>query len=130
VKRNFEVAVKDYDGNVHSRALYKFDEKGMPVMKNGVQEFDRHVPMTLRTYALDALGGRWQKDLEMGVDGGARMRLYHKICMSPDGWVELEAQEPGLILQALEHQGRAFVVVDAMAKMLAEDPPRLTSAEA
>jgi hypothetical protein len=122
MKRNFEVPVLDFDGRPHVRAMFKFDEKGMPVMKNGLQEFDRHVPMTLRTYALEALGGRWQKDVELGVDGNARMKLYNKILMSLDGTVDLEANEPGLILQALEHQGRAFVVVDAMSKMLAADP--------
>lgn len=122
MKRNFDVPVLDYDGRPHVRPMFKFDEAGMPVMKNGVQEFDKHVPMTLRTYALDALGGRWPKDVELGVDGGARMRCYNKICYSPGGAVELDAHEPGLILQALEHQGRGFVVVDAMQKMLSTDP--------
>lgn len=122
MKRNFDVPVIDYDGKPHVRAMFKFDARGFPIMKNGVQEFDKHVLMTLRTYALDALGGRWPKDLEMNVDGGARMRLYHKICMSPDGVVDVEPQEIGLILQALEHQGRSYLVVDAMSQMLNKDP--------
>lgn len=122
MKRNFEVPVFDYDGKPHARALMKYDAKGLPVIKNNVHEYDRHVLMTLRTYALDALGSRWQKDIEFNVDGAARARLYHKICMSPDGVVDLDPNEPALILQALEHQGRSYVVCDTMSKMLAEDP--------
>lgn len=122
MKRNFEVPVKDYDGRPHLRALLKYDAAGAPVMlPNGNQEIEKYVPATLRTYALDALAGRWPG--EEKIDGAERMRLYHKICFSKDGVVDVEPAEVGHLLQALTNQGRSFLVIDAMQTLLNTDPP-------
>lgn len=122
MKRNFNVVVKDYDGRPHVRPIFKYQpETGLPVIKNGEHEFSHHEPMTLRTYALDALGGRWPKDEITGVDGAARMRVYHKLLMS-DGNIEMTNEDGATIITALTNQGRSFVVIDAMQTLINTDP--------
>jgi hypothetical protein len=120
MKRNFNHPVVDFDGRPHSRAVMQYDERGLPVIKDGVHQVDHWEVVTLRFYALDALGGRWPG--EERIDGTDRMRVYHKICYATDGLVDLDASDPGIIIAALTNQGRSFVVVDAMQKMLAADP--------
>lgn len=126
MKRNFKVVVKDHDGIPHFREVFKYDAKtGMPIMEkapDGIlrHAFDHNEPVTLQWYALNALGGRWSGEERM--DGGDRMRLYNKICMSPDGVVDIDGTEIATIITALTNQGRSFVVVDAMQTMLNTDP--------
>jgi hypothetical protein len=119
MKRNFNVPVIDFEGRSHVRPIMKYDDKGMPVVKDGIHEFSHHEPMLLRHYALDTLAGRWQG--EEKLDGAPRMKLYHKICFAKDGIVEIEGTDIATIVTALTNQGRSFLVIDAMQQMLNTD---------
>jgi hypothetical protein len=130
VKRDFSAVVKDMDGKPHVRAVMKYDgTTGMPIMvtRNGqlVHDFDRHEPMTLRTYAMDALAGRWPMDppnIERGVLTH-RVRLYDKLCFAPDAKaVELETHDLPVILDALYAQGVSALVYARIDAMLGTDP--------
>ena len=125
MKRDFNVVVKDFEGRPHVRPLYRYDDAGMPLMEGGRQVFDRHVPMTLATYALDALAGRWRGEESLSnEDMWKRMKLHDKIAtaVAMPGPIELTSDEGKILMDALNHQGAAALVIGRMKDLLDTDP--------
>lgn len=124
MKRNFNVVVRNSDGHPHVREIFKYDEKsGMPVTANGAPVFDRYEAMTLRQYAIEALGGRWRgEDTMSNVDLWKRMKLHDQFVFSIDGVVELSNEDATLVLDALNRQGRPPLVVGRMKDLIDNDP--------
>lgn len=124
MKRNFKTVVQNFDGQPCVRPVFKFDETGMPVTeKTGQQVFDHYEPMTYRTYALDALSGRWRGEENMAIDDiMKRGKLIEKLTMSMDGVVEIDADESKMIVDCLIKQGRDVFIIAKMKAMLDKDP--------
>lgn len=125
MKRNFNVVVKNYDGRPNFRAIMRYDETtGLPMLaKDGRQEFSHHEPMTLRTYAIDALSPRLEGDQNMTVTQARdRTKLLDKLVFSVDGVVELDTTEGPMILDCMLRQGREPYIVARMATLIETDP--------
>lgn len=127
MKRNFNVVVKDHEGHPHVRRVFKYDDKGMPVLEkvNGEERhtFDHFEPMTLRSYALDALAGRWRGEEGMSnEDLWKRMKLHDKLAFGDE--VDIKAEEGQMILDAMNKQGLSALVIGRMKDLLDTDPPK------
>lgn len=123
MKRNFNIPVVNYDGRPYVRPVYKFDAAGVPITTNGMPEVERHEPMTLRLYALDALAGRWRGEEGMSIEEShKRFQLLQKISAAGDGDVDLDGAETQMILTALKNQGRDHTVVGRMKLLFDTDP--------
>lgn len=128
MKRDFNVVVKDYEGRPFVRHVFEYDEKGMPVTEKegpmkGQQKFKCFEPLTLRLYALEAVGGRWRGEDNMTVEQAKkRLALYDKLTFSPDGVVDVSNDEVTMINECLLKQGRDPIVIGRMAIMLETDP--------
>lgn len=128
MKRNFDVQVKDYEGRPFVRPTYEYTEEGLPVLETegqmkGMQKFKKHEPLTLRTYALDALAGRWRGEDSLTIKQMTeRIKLYDKIAFSKDGVVDIDNDESQMILDCLNKQGREPLIIARMSAMLNSDP--------
>lgn len=128
MKRNFDVQVRDYDGHPFVRQVFEYDEKGMPVIEKDGPTKGQHKskgfePLTLRLYALEAIGGRWRGEDGMTVEQAKkRLVLYDKLTFTTDGVVDLTSEEATMINECLLKQGRDPIVIGRMAIMLETDP--------
>lgn len=118
MKRNLNVVHKNHEGRPIVRPVYKFDESDMPIMtKTGTQEIAGYEPVTMRLLAINAVGGRWRGDESMTIaQAKARTVLYDKLVA--DGDVELDDEEPKMILDCMLRQGLDPVSVGRMAALL------------
>lgn len=126
MKRNFNIVVRDFEGTPHVRAVMKYDEKtGMPVTENGRHAFSHHVPMTLATYAMDALAGRWRGEESLSNDEmWKRMKLHDKIAtgVTTGEAIEITGDEGKALLEALNHKGESALVIGRIKDLLDTDP--------
>lgn len=124
MKRNFNAAVKDFDGNPHVRPMYKHDEKGMPVVnERNERVFSHFAPITLRTYAIEALGGRWKGEESLSNDEmWKRMKLCDRLTFAGDGDTEITLEEGKLILDCLNKQMATPIVIGRMKDLIENDP--------
>ena len=129
MKRNFNVVVKDSDGRPHVRSVMKFDDKGLPVLEkdaagNMKQAFSHFEEMTLRTYAVDCLAGRWKGEEDMTPKQAVeRMKLHDKLVFAPDGVVDLTQDEANILMKAMECQRGSPIVLARMQILIDTDPP-------
>jgi hypothetical protein len=123
MKRDFNQVMLNFDQRPYIRPMGKFDAEGLPVTKDGQPEFSHYEKMTLRTFALEALAGRWKGDENMTVDESTRRaRLYDKLCFTTDGVVDIDNAEAQMLLDCLLKQGRDPIVVARMKHLLDSDP--------
>lgn len=127
MRRNFKVEVKDTTGRPYVRQVFKFDDKGMPVLETDaagkqVHVFSHFEPMTLTQYAIDALEGRWRGDEDMNAKQAVeRIKLRDRIALS-SGECEISREEANMLIKALERQGVAPAVLAAMSNLIETDP--------
>jgi hypothetical protein len=124
MKRNFNVPVLDFEGRAHVRTVNKIDEKGVLKLDEKNQAvFSHFEPMTLRTYAMDALAGRWRGEDHMSVkDAVERMRIYDKLAAAQDGEVDISSEEGKLIVETALRKGDSAMVIARLQMLIDTDP--------
>jgi hypothetical protein len=124
MKRNFNVPVLDFEGRAHVRTVNKIDEKGVLKLDEKNQAvFSHFEPMTLRTYAMDALAGRWRGEDQMSVkDAVERMRIYDKLAAAQDGEVDISSEEGKLIVETALRKGDSAMVIARLQMLIDTDP--------
>jgi hypothetical protein len=87
-----------------------------------VHAFDKFTPMTLRQYVIDTLANRGQKE-ELSIDDiGKRIKLHDRFVFSTDGVIELTVAEGTMIVEAMNKQDQAPLVIFRMKDLLDTDP--------
>jgi len=131
MRRDFSAEVLGADGRPYVRPVVKYDAAGVPVHKDGQPEFSHYEKMTLRSFALEALSGRWKGEENMTIeDSSKRIKLYDKLCFSKDSVIDLDAAECTLIVECLNKQGRDPLVIYRMKAMLDTDLAVVATAQA
>lgn len=125
MKRNFNEAVKNYDGRPTVRVVVQYDQvTGLPVVdENGNQKFSHYEPMTLRLYAMDAVAGRWRGEENLSIeDMSKRTALLDKLIAADNEAADITTEEGQMILECLRKQGREPYIIGRMKKLLDTDP--------
>lgn len=125
--RDFNLIIKNFDGRPNFRTVMKYDENGLPATQDGKHLFSHYEPMTLRTYALDAISQRTSEDAAMTVaQAQQRAKLHDKLTFSTDGKVDITLEEGKMILDCLLAVGRDPIVVARMKDLFETDPVSAT----
>ena len=96
----------------------------MPVVNDkGEQVFSHLEPMTLRAYAVEALGGRFKGEESVSNDElWKRMKLCDRLTFAGDAECEITVDEGKLILDCLNKAGQTPLVIGRMKDIIDADP--------
>ncbi len=124
MKRNFNIQVKDFDGTLHVRPKYKYDEKGLPLLDDKkANVFSHFEPMTLRTYAIDSLGARLKGEESVSNDElYKRMKLCDRLVFAGDAECEISSDEGRTILDCMNKANFSPLIIGRTKDLIDTDP--------
>lgn len=123
IKRNFNVPIKNLDGTLMERTIYKTLPNGMhEVDEKGAFKFDHVEPVLIKHSLFDLLGGRFQSDVQLtGAQLLARYKAGVKIFDAGNGDADLEQEDVAAIYEVLE-KGASPILYGMTKKILDTDP--------